>query len=434
MPSNCEDALGVRSTSEHSQERDIPSGFSQEEALDILETALGYARRRNYTGYDYADGMSSRLREAYPGDNRWINLVIQESAKRCPINIRPLLGIPKRRNFKGSALFASAAVGAYASGGDERYLREARRLIDWLVEHRRDEPYGWGHNHQLQLLDRQIPRNTPDIVATTYISRAIMELTRYEDVEEYAVIGERVPAFIQNELLTEEDGGHRIRYEPTAPWGTYVLNANALGGSLLVELADEFNRPDLVPLGESLLDYVAEHQHMLGGWVYTDPPDASHLSMDNHHNGFIIESYLRYRARTGSSRYDDVLSSGLQFYRDVLFDANGAPRWDEHHRYPRDIHGAAQGIVTFALAGDHQFAARILGWTLESMYHDGRFYYRKGRLHTRRITLMRWCQAWMTYALSRYVLQNGDAATLQWSTSERQTAPHNGWSGFPVSN
>jgi hypothetical protein len=41
---------------------------------------------------------------------------------------------------------------------------------------------------------------------------------------------------------------------------------------------------------------------------------------------------------------------------------------------------------------------------------DGRFYYRKGRYYTKRITLMRWCQAWMAYALAVW-LTSGDAGT-----------------------
>lgn len=372
------------------------------EARNALEASLSYARERDFAGYDYSDGTSSPLRHIVPGDNRWVNLVLQEGAKRAPINIRPLLGIPKRRNFKGSALFASASIDAFELMGREQYLEDATELVQWLAEKRRAYPYGWGHNHDLQLLDRSIPRNTPDIIATTYGVRAIMDLARHVRTDEYALIGEAVPHFIETELLVETEDGYRLRYEPTAPQEAYVLNANAVGGALLVELAETFDRPDLRSVGESLLDYVAEHQHPIGGWEYMDPPAASHLSMDNHHTGFILESFMRYASQTDSNRYEGTLERGLDFYREVLFDANGAPRWDEHNRYPRDIHGAAQGIITFAMAGELRFAARIVGWTLETMYDAGRFYYRKGRFYTRRFTLMRWCQAWMAYALARF--------------------------------
>jgi len=34
---------------------------------------------------------------------------------------------------------------------------------------------------------------------------------------------------------------------------------------------------------------------------------------------------------------------------------------------------------------------------------EGQFYYKKGRFLTHRVTLMRWCQAWMGYALAEFL-------------------------------
>jgi hypothetical protein len=76
-------------------------------------------------------------------------------------------------------------------------------------------------------------------------------------------------------------------------------------------------------------------------------------------------------------------------------------------KYPFDIHGAAQGVITFALAqhrtgsGD-QMSRKILNWTLAHMYepHSGWFYYQKRRAFRTRIPLLRWCQAWMAWALA----------------------------------
>ncbi len=377
-------------------------------ALTALQEAFDYAADRDFRGWDYSDGMSSPLREYFPGDNTWMNLALQETIKRAPINLRPAFGVPRRRNFKGCGLFAGGAVTAYELTGRERFLEAAEELVEWLVEHRREQPFGWGHNHALQVPDRRIPRNTPNIVSTTYVARAMMALSTHASVPDYARLPDQVASLVRDSLLDRTDAGPRLRYDAEAPTGKYVLNANALVGALLVEIGETFGRSSMRTLGEELLDYVVSRQHPLGGWEYMEPATASHLSMDNHHTGFIVESLLRYRACTGDDRYDEYLERGLAFYRDVLFDQNGAPRWDEWNRYPRDIHGAAQGIVTFSLAGQAHFASRIAGWTLERMYRNGRFYYRKGRVHTRRVTLMRWCQAWMVYALSRYLGSTAD--------------------------
>ena len=98
----------------------------------------------------------------------------------------------------------------------------------------------------------------------------------------------------------------------------------------------------------------------------------------------------------------DLVLVGPQGYRG-LFDDTGAPHWDESSVYPRDIHASAQGIVTFSQLGDSAHAGRILRWTVENLSDgDGQFYHEQRRFYTKRITFMRWCQAWMAHALAVY--------------------------------
>ena len=52
--------------------------------------------------------------------------------------------------------------------------------------------------------------------------------------------------------------------------------------------------------------------------------------------------------------------AGLRFYRDRLFETDGAPRFMHDRKYPFDIHGAAQGIITFALAQITRYTALYL--------------------------------------------------------------------------
>jgi hypothetical protein len=101
---------------------------------------------------------------------------------------------------------------------------------------------------------------------------------------------------------------------------------------------------------------------------------------------------------------------GLDYYREHLFDPDGAPRFMNDKRWPRDIHGAAQGIITFSLAQGaigqgEATATRVLEWTLANMWdaESGWFHYQKRRLGSLRIPLLRWAQAWMAYALGVYL-------------------------------
>ena len=398
---------------------DVRADVSDDRADRICRATLQYARERGYTGWDYADGLSSAFVQSLPFEHRWLNLLVQEGIKRAPINLRPLFLVEQRRNYKGAALFVLANLDLFAlSGedqnalsGEDRYAREAEKLVEWLLAAEVDGYSGFcggGHRHPLQSLDRpgaSTPGEVAGVVSTSYAVRALLRYAEMFDKPVYADYARTAAEFVRTDLdFTEIEEGARIDYTTTGG-DSYTLNANALGARLLVDLYDRFGDPDLLADAEAILDYVATKQTTTGGWMYTDPPTASHLSMDSYHNGFILESLLHYREVTGNGRYDATIDRARSFYRG-LFRADGAPDWDESSAYPRDVHAAAQGIVTFSYLGEFALARTIFDWTLENLYAgDGRFYYQQRRFYTKRFTLMRWCQAWMAYALSTYLTE-----------------------------
>lgn len=385
--------------------------------LDVLERTLAYARTREYAGWDYGDGMSSRLRQALPVDSKWVNISFQEIVKRAPVNVRPLLLVEQRRNYKGTALFAMANQTAdriVESGATEDgkqspvdYGREARSLADWLVENQIDGYSGFcgGFPHPIQHLDGRGDPGEPDIINTAFGVKALLRAAEFD--ARYPETVESATEFVTGDLdyrPVESGRGAVVEYHTKHPEDYYTINAGAICARMFVDLYEYFGDSALRRRAKELLDHVAELQTDLGGWMYRDPPEASHLSMDNHHNGFIIESFQRYRSVTGDDRYDDTLDEALRFYRRELFEANGAPNFDEESAYPRDIHASTQGALVFTYAGDLRFARQILRWVFENLHAgDGQFYFRRERFYTRRVTLMRWCQAWMAYAMSEYL-------------------------------
>jgi uncharacterized protein YyaL (SSP411 family) len=383
----------------------------REFVVGLLEDTLAYARARDYTGPDYFDGMSSRLLRAAPVENQWVNIAVQEGIKRAPIDVRPLFLVEQRQNFKGSALFAMANQTAHRFTSDELYVEEADYLADWLLENRSEGYSGFcgGHRHAMQQIGEFREAETPNVVPTSYAVKALCRLADRD--ERYVEAAKSAADFLVEDLrFREVDGGARIVYQPEYSGGFYTLNGGAVGARLLLDLYDQFGDEEYRERAAALLDYIETKQTDIGGWKYRDPASASHLSMDNHHNGFIVESYLHYHEVTGEDRYADTLDRGLRFYREVLFDPDGGPNWDESSSYPKDIHAATQGIIVFSKSGDTAFARRIIDWTLAHLYGgQGQFYYQKRRLYTKRFTLMRWCQAWMAYALAEYLSATADA-------------------------
>lgn len=377
----------------------------EDRELTLLTDTLGYSKERNYTGYDYFDGMSSRVLQQVPIDNKWLNIAVQESIKRAPINIRPLFQVEKRQSFKGTALFLLSNISVYRLTQANIYKTEALSLAEWLVENQSEDFAGFcgGHRHAMQQLREKRRAEIPNIIPTSYAVKALLRASKYNS--DYEDIALDSVTFVDEELeYREVPDGAKIKYQPLESGDYYTLNGGAICARMFIDLYEYFDVEKFRIRAEKLLDYIGKRQTKLGGWYYREPKSASHLSMDNHHNGFILESYLRYTNVTGSSRYDNIINRAINFYKYTLFEFSGAPNWDENKRYPKDIHAATQGIIIFSMLDEREFASRILGWVLDNLFAGGgQFYYQRRRFYTKRFTLMRWCQAWMAYALSLYI-------------------------------
>jgi hypothetical protein len=81
-----------------------------------------------------------------------------------------------------------------------------------------------------------------------------------------------------------------------------------------------------------------------------------------------------------------------------------------NRKYPFDVHGSAQGIISFKKAAKHDSrflsqAEMIADWAIRNLYRKEthNFAYRQGRWLRWNYSLMRWCNAWMTRALAELV-------------------------------
>jgi hypothetical protein len=115
--------------------------------VETITSLLDYCRRTNYAGYDPYDGLNSRLFQATPL-RHWplARLAWIQFFKRCPVNIRSLVGVPREQNPKGIALFLSALVRLHrlglASEGEIAGL--ADRLLELRSANQRHAC--WGYN------------------------------------------------------------------------------------------------------------------------------------------------------------------------------------------------------------------------------------------------------------------------------------------------
>lgn len=378
-------------------------------AFEICTAALGWAESQDYAGWDPYDGLNSPYLSSL--SRNWLSrLASIHLVHKSPINLRPVLNVPKQRNPKGIALFAMSYLNLYELDGDDSFLRKAEGLLDWLAQNSSPE-YDlpcWGYNFDWQNARKFfLPAHSPSIVVSTFCARAFLKHYEVTADERSLEIAKGTTDFIRRHINTREIQGHTV-FTYTDSDSFVVINANALAAGFFARVGVECNDQSLLDTAEELVSFVLLAQNGTGAWYYSMPSSDSHLSHDNFHTGFVLESlqtYLDVRDANGDVRA--AYESGMQFYRENLFEANGAPKFEHDKSYPRDAHAAGQAIRTFVLDGREEYlslAMATINWAIQHLYdEDGYFYRRQGRLLTDKTPYIRWSQAWMCYGLSTMV-------------------------------
>jgi hypothetical protein len=387
--------------------------------MQVLDRVLQTARSVNYEGYSKHDGLNSPLLAFLGGSSRLTRLVAIQVVTRSPVDIRPLVGVRKARNAKGLSLFARALLARHRMTGSPDDAAQARALLDWLIDHPAQGFDGlcWGYPYPWQDVGFFAPRDFPNRVVTAHVGQALVDGYETLGEDRYLDAASRAVWFLlQAPKTLFEDADRRcVSYVPDQNIDWIVMDVSALAGAMAARVGAITGDKDLIREGGRMVRYVVSKQTGEGAWFYADPPSASHITHDNYHTGFILDAIQQYGLSAGSDEFDEAYRRGIDFYERRLFEPDGAARFMNDRLYPIDIHGCAQGIITFSLQQRHQgtggaTATRVLNWTLANMWDPatGWFYYQRRRGYRTRIRELRWCQGWMSRALSCYLEYCGD--------------------------
>jgi len=391
--------------------------------MAIQRQVLDVAGALNYEGYSKHDALNAPWIETISGDSRLARLVAIQLVMRCPFHIRPLLGVRRARNAKGLALFARALLSRHRLTGEQESADAARKLLDWLIDHPSPgfPTPCWGYPYPWQDVGFFAPRDFPNRVVTSFVVQALLDgFQTLGDHRYLQVAGQGVDFLLHAPRTLYEDSRHRcVSYVPSETVTWVVMDVSALAGAAAARFAALRGDSILMDEAGRLVRYVVSRQTPYGAWYYAEPPSASHITHDNYHTGFILDSIQEYSRASQSTEFQEAYRRGLRFYREHLFDPDGAPRFMHDQRYPFDIHGAAQGTITFALASkatgddaDAETSRRILDWTITRMYDERShwFDYQHRRFFRTRIRELRWCQSWMAWAIGCHLEHCGELA------------------------
>ena len=384
---------------------------------EVLRQTLDRAAADNYSGYSKFDGLSSPVAQALSFGWWPLRLIWSQVVMRAPVNLRPLLATPRGVNPETPALFARANLDLFQITADEHLTKRAHDCLQRLLKLDANSNGGyagscWGYNHPWQNTGFYQPPGFPNCYLTTIVGEALLHGHRVLGGDTYLQTARSAVDFILNDLpVIDEDNQQKcISYVPKMRSRLVVININALASAFIAGVGAATGEQTLLDEARRLMTFVSRQQTADGAWFYTTDPSQSLVSHDNYHTGMILDALQSYAATSGDRDFESNRKAGLTFYREQLFLSNGAPKWTSDKTYPHDIHGSAQGTLSFALAGDLHSAERIAAWGITHFYRgDGNFSYQRGRWWHKRFTLAHWCNGWMARGLGMLLIARADS-------------------------
>lgn len=379
-----------------------------------------YCEEEEFKGWDPYDGLNSAIFQATPLKN-WdlARLALIQACKRSPLNLRPLLRVPKQHNAKGIGLFLNgycnlfrlAQLGDVSFGTCEQLLHKINEVAQLLLMLQSPGYAGacWGYNFDWQA--RRLlffPAHTPTVVATSFCTSALLRAYEVSGNRLYLDTALSSAQFVLHDLhRTPCKDGFILSYSPLSGNDT-VFNASLLGAKLLSMCYHYTRNEECRFAARQIVQAACDSQAENGSWVYGLLPVQSWI--DSFHTGYNLDALAHYARLCEDAGFNEFIERGLRYYLANFFLDDGTPKYYHDRMYPIDIHCPGQLWVTLSALGrfsEHgDLCRRVAAWTLAHMQDKrGYFYYQVKRGISSKISYMRWSNAFMFNALSHYLLE-----------------------------
>lgn len=375
--------------------------------IDIIDKLISDLIRKNvfskFIGYDPYDFSNSQWKIFSKSGTGFMSKLSYLN-KISPVNLRPVLKIPKSPNAKANALFLhSLALLDHAA-----YDKEISWLFKRFMENQPNEfkqYFSAGFSFNISLSGYTSGPGKTSLIISLFTVYAFIELyhktgnTKFLDpvISFSKLIEDKLPYYEDNVKICYSY--HFDRFDET-------FNATAKIGRMYALIykhmsQDEAYRNKI----RKILNYLVKKQRPDGSWPYSDKLSYS----DSFHTAFILESiHTMLQVCDEDPRHHEMYCQGLADYKAGFFD-NGIPvhfHKNHHNTGGRGVIGVelrdcANAVIIFTLTRDMWTATEILGWTLRNLTAADKVYFYKNRFWTSRIDYVRW-NAWMLYALVIY--------------------------------
>jgi hypothetical protein len=374
----------------------------------IVAAALRAAdqlERADYRGWDPFDALASPLFGLpWLRSARLPRFAAQQAVRRLPVNLRPLLRVPRGRNpvTLALALQAYAHLHRVAAPADaERHRARAERCVAELGRMRSPGWSGdcWGYDFDWEARYTRIPAWTPTIVATGIVTNALFEGHRLLGLEDAFAMCASAVRFVLRDLERTPGPDATFCWSYSPLYRDTVLNATMKGARLCAQVHAVTGDPEPAAAATATVAYVASQQAESGAWPYA-VGDARRWA-DNLHTGYVLECLDAYARCSGDTAFNETIRRGYAYYRSRFFTDRWDAKYFDDRVHPIDATACAQSIITLCRFGDTEAARRVAASTIALLQRaDGAFGYQVRRLFTVRTPFARWSTAWMLAALA----------------------------------
>lgn len=355
-------------------------------------------------GYDPYDGLNAPLFRL-PGfaGFRAFNMAWIQFCKRLPLNLRPLLGVPRSANPKGLALLLlshdlrrKAGLPGLPTGMPEE--------VESLLFSLKDPRYrAWGYGFPWQNRSFFFPRGLSNTVVSSFVGQALLRRLEATGDSLYLDHARDVRNFFLKDLgRSEYEGGVCLSY--SAIDRSCIINTSLLAARFLADFS-KVSGPDseILELLPRLLRFAVRSQRPDGSWPYGMA--ANQRWVDSFHTGYNLWALHDILSLISDETAEKALQAGCVFYENHFFAQDGQAFYYADRPWPVDIHSIAQGIVTFnrlrlRFNRAEDLKAKLIQWTMERMWSEKKqsYAFQRHRCYVNRVNYNRWAQAWMHYA------------------------------------
>lgn len=382
------------------------SKAQQSQILDSLLRLSAWLKANDYRAYDTFDGLSARYVRPLTFETRFLRTVLQQGVRRFPLNVRPLLGVPRAHSSKGMGFLARGFISLHKATKERIWEERAKTALQWLIDHQAPGYSGacWGNHFDYQSRTFYLPKGTPTVVWTSLIGHAFLDAFEHFHDEQYLQIASSACEHIVHDLKTQPDGdGACISYIPLQ--NVQVHNANTLGGSLLARTYSHTGTQSFFALAQKAMQYTAQYQRPDASWYYGE--NANLHWVDNFHTAYVLDCFKYYDDSTGDHSFQSHLTAGYRYWKTTFFLPDGTPRYYRNKTQPIDIQCSSQAIDTLVFFSDRDpdallLALKVAQWTIANMQDaSGYFYYRRySHGLVNKTPTLHWGQATMMCALA----------------------------------